>query len=126
MSEFRAIMERKENMNKTKLNCSLNDTTALRKLILENPDLPLLIFCGEDSWHDEYPYEQADVISAKIEELTNYNDWWLYKGDYEDKLSDDLCDQEEYKDLSDEEYNQMIEQKVAETEFVKAIVVFVG
>lgn len=113
-------------MNETKLNCSLNDTTVLRNLILENPDLPLIIFCGEDSWHDEYPYEQADASSGGIAELTFYNGWWLEKDDYEDALSDDLCDKEEYKDLSDEEYDKMIKQKVAETEFVKAIVIFVG
>ncbi len=113
-------------MNKTKLNCSLNDTTELRKLIIENPDLPLLIFCGEDSWHDEYPYEHADASGGEIKELTLYKDWWLDKEDYEDELSDDLCDREEYKNLSDKEYNQMIKEKVAETEFVKAIVIYVG
>lgn len=113
-------------MNKTSFNCSLNDTAELRNLILENPELPLLIFCGEDSWHDEYPYEQADASGGEIKELTLYNDWWLDKDDYEDKLSDDLCDKKEYKDLSDEEYNNMIKKKVAETEFVKAIVIYVG
>lgn len=51
---------------------------------------------------------------------------WFDKKDYEDKLSDDLCDQEEYKNLSDKEYNRMIKEKVAETEFVKAIVIYVG
>ena len=114
------------NLNKTTLNCSLNDTTKLRNLILENPELPLLIFCGEDSWHDEYPYEQADASSGETKELTLYKDYWLDKDDYEDTLSDDLCYEEEYKDMSDDEYNKMIQQKVAETEFVKAIVVYVG
>lgn len=104
----------------------MNDTTNLRNLILENPDLPLLIFCGEESWHDEYPYEQADASGGEIKELALYNDLWLDKDDYEDKLSDDLCDKEEYRDLSDEEYNRMIRQKIAETEFVKAIVIYVG
>lgn len=119
-------MERKENMNKTKLNCSLNDTTALRNLILENPDLPLLIFCGEDSWHDEYPYEQADARNGEIKELTLYNDWWMDRDEYEDRLADNLCNEEEYKDMSDEEFDKMINKKVAETEFVKAIVIYVG
>lgn len=113
-------------MNNTSLNCSLNDTTELRKLIFENPDLPLLIFCGEDSWHDEYPYEQAEASDGEIKELTLYKDWWTDKDDYENRLSDDLCDEEEYKDMSDEEYSNMIKQKVAETEFVKAIVIYVG
>lgn len=37
-------------MNNTSLPCSLNDTTELRNLILENPDLPLLIFAGDGAW----------------------------------------------------------------------------
>lgn len=86
-------------MNKTKLECSINDTTNLRKLILENPELPVLIFCGESAWSGEYPYEMQ---------------------------TDDLSEKEEYKDLTDEEYEQMIDKKVAETEFVKAIVIHVG
>lgn len=114
------------NLNNTNLNCSLNDTTILRNLILENPDLPILIFCGEESWHDNFPYEQVDASSGEIKELTLYNELWMDKEDYEDKLSDDLCGQEEYKSLSDKEYNQMIRRKVAETEFVKAIVIYVG
>lgn len=114
-------------MNNTNFDCSMNDTTKLRKLIIENPELPLLIFCGEDSWHDEWPYEQAIVNGQpSIQELTLYRDWWIDKDDYEDRLRDDLCDMDEYKDLSDEEYDKMIDRKVAETEFVKAIVVYVG
>lgn len=113
-------------MNKTKLDCYINDTAELRNLILENPELPLLIFCGEDAWHDIYAYEQASAGVKGIQELTLYDNYWLEKDDYEEGLSDILCDQEEYKDLTDEEYDQMIQQKVAETEFVKAIVIYVG
>ena len=46
--------------------------------------------------------------------------------DYAEKLADDLCDDEEYKDMSDEEYNNMIDDMVARTEFVRAIVIYVG
>lgn len=114
-------------MNNTKtLEFSLNDTSNLRKLILENPELPLLIFCGEESWHDEYPYEQAEASEGKIETLTLYDGYWLTEDDYYDQLSNDLCDKPEYKDLSDEEYKKMIERKVEETEFAKAIVIYVG
>ena len=55
-----------------------------------------------------------------------YDDWWFNKEDYADRLSDDLADDEEYKDMTDEEYDKMIDQKVSETEFVKAIVIYVG
>lgn len=113
-------------MNNTNFDCSLNDTTELRKLIIENPDLPLIVFCSDECNDGDYCYEYADVYNTSITELTIYDDHWLSKDDYEDKLSDDLCDKEEYKDLSDEEYNKMIKQKIAETEFVKAIVIYVG
>ena len=113
-------------MNNTKLPVSLEDTTELRKLIIENPDLPLIVFCGDDSWHDWYPYEKANVNSCGIKELTLYDDWWLDKEDYIDRISNDLSDEEEYKDMTDDEYDKMIDKKVNETEFVNAIVIYVG
>lgn len=85
-----------------------------------------MIFCGQDCWHDEYPYEQTDASEGCIKEVTLYNNYWLDREDYEEALSYDLSSQEEYKDLSDEVYDQMIEQKVEDTEFVKAIVIYVG
>lgn len=106
-------------MNSTKLPVSLEDTAELRKLIIENPDLPLIVFCGDDCWHDFYPYEKANVNGCDVKELTLYNDWWLDKEDYTEKLGDDLADEKEYIDMTDEEYDKMIDQKVSETEFVK-------
>lgn len=113
-------------MNNTKLPCSLNDTINLRNLIIERPDLPLIIFCGEEAWSGDYGYTQADASSGSIETLTLYHDMWLPKDDYEEQLYNDLSDVEEYKSLSDEEYDRMVKKKVAETEFVEAIVIYVG
>lgn len=108
----------------TKKDCSLADTTELRKLILENPDLPLVVFCGEESWSGDYNYSQAYVGKVKIQEMTLYNEKWLEIDDYEEELGEDLCD--EYEDIDKEELKKMIQDKVAETEFVEAIVVYVG
>ena len=113
-------------MNNTSFNCSLNDTTELRKLIMDNPTLPLLFFCGEECYRGEYPYEQAFVTSVSIQDLTLYNNYWLDEDDYAEELSDDLCDEPEYKHLSDKEYFEMIDRKVKETEFIKAIIVNIG
>lgn len=113
-------------MNNTNLPCSLDDTAELRKLILENPDTPLVVFAGEDAWHDKHCYEWCEYVRPYLQELTIYKDMWLDKDDYETELIDDLSDDEVYKDLSDEEFDKMIKQKVAETEFVKAIVLYVG
>lgn len=39
-------------------------------------------------------------------------------------ILENLCD--EYENLSGEEYEKMIDKKVEETEFVKAIIIYVG
>lgn len=117
-------------MNNTKLPVSLKDTTELRKLIIDNPDLPLLIFCGEESWDGEHAYNSAFASQGAIQELTlyesGYDAIWMDKEDYAEKLADDLCNDEEYKDMTDEEYSNMIDDIVARTEFVRAIVIYVG
>lgn len=106
--------------------CSLSDTTELRKIILENPELPLLIFAGENAWSGEYAYESTDVRKIRIEELTLYYEFWLNREDYEEQLANDLSEEEEYKDMPEKEFEQMIAQRVSEAEFVKAIVIHVG
>lgn len=109
------------------LSCSLNDTTILRKLILENPELPLLIFVGEEAYCPDYSYTMAFSSGGEIQELSLYNDeMWMDYDDYKDKLTDDLEYEEEYKNLPDEEYDKMIDEKMKEVEFVKAIVIHVG
>ena len=116
--------------NDTKLPVSLKDTSNLRQLILENPDLPLIILCGDEAWDGEHSYSSASASKGAIEELTLYENVydavWMDREDYAEKLADDLCDDEEYKDMTEEEYNNMIDDMVARTEFVKAIVIYVG
>lgn len=53
-------------MNNTKLPVSLEDTTELRKLIIDNPDLPLLIFCGPETNSGEFPYESNKDVGCDI------------------------------------------------------------
>lgn len=114
-------------MNITKLPVLLEDTTELRKLIIENPDLPLLFFVGDDAHIDDgYQYSMAYASDVEIQELTLYSDVWMDKDDYVEKIRYDLAFEEEYKDMTDEEYDKIIDQKVKETEFVKAIVIYVG
>lgn len=116
--------------NDTKLPVSLKDTSNLRQLIIENPESPLIIMCGDEAWDGEHSYSSANASKGSIQELTLYDDgWdltWLEKEDYREKLVDDLCDDEQYKDMTDEEYDNMIDGKIAETEFVRAIVIYVG
>jgi hypothetical protein len=113
-------------MNNTKIPTSLDSTNELKKLIVENPDLPLLIFVGEEAYSGMYAYNSADAHGISIKELTLYNDMYVDRDDIEDELSNDLSYEEEFEKLSDEEYEKMIKRKISQMEFIKAIIVHVG
>lgn len=110
----------------SKIGTSLENTNKLKELIVNNPQLPLLIFVGEEAYTGEFPLNMAEVNSVGIEELTVYKNYYMEKEEYKEQLIDDLSDVEEYKKLSDVEYFEMIDKKVEETEYTKAIVVYVG
>ena len=102
------------------------DCATLKKLIVENPEAPLLIFAGEEANSGEYQYESVPSGSAFLEEITMYGDQWLNKDDFEEVLGDDMANDEQYENLSDEELDNEVSKIVAETAFVKAIVIYVG
>lgn len=109
-------------MNNTSIGTSLDNTIELRKLLLENPDLPLVIFAGEESYCGEYSYNLAVVSSVKIEELTFEGEWYIEKSDFKDKLYDKLDD--EYD--TNEKLDHAVDNIMKETEFVRSIIVYVG
>ena len=114
-------------MNNIKLPVSLEDTTELRKLIIENPDLPLLFFVGDDVYSDDgYQYSMAYASNAEIQELTLYSNVWMDEDDYAEKIRDDLAFEEQYINMADDQDDKIIDHKVNESEFVKAIVIYVG
>ena len=102
------------------------DCATLKKLIVENPEAPLLIFVGEEANSGEYQYESTNSGSAFLEEITMYGDQWLSKDDFEEVLRDDMANDEQHENLSEEELDNEVAKIVAETAFVKAIVVYVG
>lgn len=113
-------------MNNTKIETSLDDTTELRKLILDNPDLPLIIFAGEEAYQDEYCYCLTEAHGIDVKEICCMEDnegvIYIDKEDYEDKLYDNLSKSYE----TQEEVEKVIKEKMQQTEFLKAIVVYVG
>lgn len=102
------------------------DCKELKELILSNPEAPMLILCGEESWTGEYCYESQTDMYIHLDPLTLYNNIWISKDDYEEKLRDDMADDTDYKNLSDEEFDKAVAKIVAETAFVDTICVYVG
>ena len=61
------MTEREKNMRK--VSGILADTTELRKLILENPTLPIVILCGKNSKSGEYGWIYASDIRFDLGEI---------------------------------------------------------
>ena len=101
------------------------DCKELKELIISNPEAPMLIFCSEESWTGDYCYESQTSMYIHLDPVTLYNNIWISKDDYEEKLRDDMADDPDYKNLSDEEFDKAADKIVAETAFVDTICVYV-
>lgn len=116
----------------SELELSLDNTQELRQIIIDNPDLPLLIFAGDEAYTGEYTYNMAFVKSFAIEEFCFADDIYYIKKDYRDKIDKEYSDKFfnnpdcEFAAMSTDEFEKAIDKKVAEAKFVKAIVVYVG
>lgn len=95
-------------------------TDELRKLILENPDLPMVILANEDSSNADYGWMFCSSISFHIDEILDcdYYDYddtvFTDRGRLEEYIEDILYD--EYCDKSEDEYETAIKNKLAELE----------
>lgn len=96
------------------------NSDELKKLIAENPDLPIVVLAGEEASDGDHYWTYCSSISFYIEEILDcdyydYNDCVFCDRDYlEEYIENELYD--EYYDKSDEEYEQAIKDKLAELE----------
>ena len=92
----------------------------LKKLILENTELPIVVLADEDSVCDYYGWTFCSSISFHIEEILDCDFY-----DYDDRvftdrerleevITDNLYD--EYCEKSEEEYEAAIKDKLKELE----------
>lgn len=97
-----------------------HNSDELKKLILENPDLPIVVLAGEEASCYDFYWTYCSSVSFHIDEILNCN-----YSDYDDtvftdrdrlreKIEDDLYD--EYHDKSDEEYEAAINREVEKYE----------
>lgn len=110
----------------------LHASDELRKLLIENPGLPLLIFAGQEATCDDWYYSSCSRISAskgefldcehrKVHEEQCYTD----RDEFEEDLYNNLDDE---FDGTDEEYEIYIQNKLKEYEpyWKPAIIVYVN
>ena len=103
------------------------------QLVRENPDLPIKVFisgecyAGDGNWFagDVYGCEVTEIVSFEMYEEPRY----YTKDDIDDiveYIEEDICDEDEYKNFSDEELERVAKQKAEELEWEKVILIWVG
>ena len=87
----------------------------LLELIKNNPDLPIIVCAYTCDMNYDYDSTIFFDSLVDIEELTFYNDEvWLDYDDVEDRVRDNLADDEKYVDLSDDEFDKAVEDYIKE------------
>lgn len=96
------------------------NSDELKKLIAENPDLPIVVLADEEAACDCWGWTYCSSISFDICEILDcdyydYNDIVFTDRDrLEEKIGDDLYD--EYHDKGDKEYDEAVNRKMEELE----------
>lgn len=105
-----------------------NDKNKLVELIKENPDLPLVFMVSNDEIAWDYGSTVYEDFYCYVSEVYVLDEEWSDDLEYVvDTYSDKLCDEDEYKDMTDEEFEKAIRQYVDKNvEHYKAIVLNVG
>ena len=98
----------------------VHNSEELKKLILENPELPIVVLAGEEAYGYDFCWTYCSSVSCCIDEILDY-DYCDYNDTVftdrerlEEKISDDLW--EEYHDKSEEEYDVAVKNEVEKYE----------
>lgn len=111
----------------------IHDLPELRKLILENPDLPITIMAGECANSGYYGYEYCHNVNCRIEEILEGilpfdNDGYVFNDriEFEERLADYLGETSEGKKCSDDEFEALLKSELAKYEpcWTKVIAIY--
>ena len=92
------------------------ETDELKKLIAENPDLPIVILAGSDANDGESSWTYCSCIYFSVDEILDCDylddDDTIFtdRDHFEEKIADDLCS--EYADKPDEDFEAAIAREV--------------
>lgn len=111
----------------------LHATDELRKLIIENPDLPMLVMAGEECSIGDWSWMICGYVRCVIGEFLDcdqtVNDERVYidRNDFEADLENNLYDPELHDGMTDEMWNHLVQAEVAEYDpfWKKCIILYV-
>ena len=101
----------------------------LRKLLLENPDLPLVVFAGQNAFWYDYTSTLCTDVRAYIGEFLNCEQKIDEEHVFEDRIEFKEAVEDFYSDFegTDAEFDEFINQKLEEYEpyWTKCITLYV-
>ena len=112
----------------------LNECQELKRLIAEYPDLPLMFYSEiEDCYYSDCVVSNSRVraYKGKILDCPNeVNDEFVFDDEeyFEEELQEMLCGMDEYRDLSDEKFDEIFKKEKSkyDDKWKDCIVVYVG
>lgn len=101
----------------------------LLKLVQEYPDLPVVFFCGSEDVCDEYSYtfmkfkgvEKGIIYESDINDII-----YTSKDDYVEDLCDYFEDDDRYFNMTDEEYEEIMQKEAEKAPHYEAIIIYAG
>lgn len=96
------------------------NSDELKKMIMDNPDLPLVVLANEESSCDYWGWTYCGSVSFHVDEILDceYYDYddvvFTDRERLEEKIGDDLYD--EYFDKPEEEYEAAIKREMEKYE----------
>ena len=94
------------------------------KIVAENPELPIKVFINGECCEDDNCWFVGEIYDCKVTEITEYKYRYYERDDFDwlkDIISDEVCDEPEYVNLTDEEFDKKIEEKVEELDWERVI-----
>lgn len=104
-------------MRLDRLCTTIHNTEVLKKMILENPDLPLVVFAGENAWDGEHSNTCCTYVRVEKGEILDCegpNDELIYTD--RDDLENDIGGQvfDEFGKLPDEEHESKVNERMSQ------------
>ena len=99
------------------------------KLVAENPELPIKVFIDGECCEDDDCWFVGEIYDCKVTEITEYKERYYERDDLDwlkEIISDEVCDEPEYVNLTDEEFDKKIEEKVEWLDWEKVILLKVS
>ncbi len=99
------------------------------KLVAENPELPIKVFINGECGDDDNCWYVGEIYDCKVTEITEYGDKCYERDDFDwlkEIISNEVYDDPEYVNLTDEEFDKKMEEKVEWLGWERVILLKVG